>query len=50
MHFGPICKNDKEVRIMKKVNARFEDQLDIRSLVRVRTNLALILSLVLTEE
>ena len=38
------------MRLMEKVKSRFEEQLDIRSFVRVRTNLALLLRLLLTDE
>ena len=38
------------MRLRKKAAARFEDNLDIRNLTAVHTNLALILDLLLTKE
>ena len=40
----------KKERLLKKVSSRFEDMLDIRSLVDIHTNLALLLPLLLTDE
>ena len=45
-----ISKNKKEMKLRKRTAARFEENLDIRSFVSVRTNLALLLSLLLTNE
>ena len=45
-----ICGPDRELRQMKKVNKHFEDQLDIRSFVRVRTNLKILLGLLYSDE
>ena len=42
--------NRKEMKLRKQTAARFEDHLDIRSCVSVQTNLALLLSLFLTNE
>ena len=49
-YFPLICGPDRELRLMRKVTKRFEEQLDIRSFVRVRTNLALLLRLLFTDE
>ena len=35
---------------MEKVNERFENQLDIRSLVKTRMNITLLLKLLLSEQ
>ena len=44
------CMKSKKVRLQEKVSSRFEDMLDIRSLVNLQTNLALLLPLLLTDE
>ncbi len=36
--------------MLKKVTERFDEQLDIRSLARVRTNLALLLRILFSDE
>ena len=41
-YFRSLCKQDKQIRLMERVAQRFEEQLDVRSFVRVRTNLALL--------
>ena len=45
-----ICKKKKEMKLREKTAARFEEHLDIRSFVSVHTNLALLLSLLLSNE
>ena len=45
-----ICNKGKTKRLIDKINDRFEEQLDVRSLVRVRTNLALLLRLMFTDQ
>ena len=37
------------MRLLKKVNSRLEDHLDIRSIAKVQANLALLLHLLLSE-
>ena len=49
-YFPVICGPDRELRLMKKVNKRYNNQLDIRSFVRVRTNLALLMRLLFSDE
>ena len=49
-YFPLICGPDRELRLMRKVTKRFEEQLDIRSFVRVRTNLALLVRLLFNDE
>ena len=45
-----ICGQDRQIRLWRKVTKRFEEQLDIRSLVKVRTNLALLLRVLFNDE
>ena len=49
-HFSCLCKKRKEIKLRKKAAARFEELLDIRSFVSVHTNLALLLSMLLSNE
>jgi len=49
-YFASLCGQDREMRLMKKVTERFEEQLDIRSFVRVRTNLALLIRVLLSDQ
>ena len=49
-HFGFLCKKSKRQKLQEKALSRFEDQLDIRSFVKVYTNLALLLPLLFTRE
>ena len=49
-HSSWFCKVDRQTRLMNKVSKRFEKKLDIRSLVKVRTNLALLIRMLLSDE
>ena len=44
------CMKSKKMRLQEKVSSRFEDMLDIRCLVSLHTNLALLLPLLLTDQ
>ena len=49
-HCGLLCGKNREMRLREKVANRFDDSLDIRSFVSVRTNLAILMSLLLKKE
>ena len=49
-HTGLLCGKNREVRLRKKVLSRFDESLDIRSFVSVRTNLAIMMNLLLKKE
>ena len=49
-HFSLFCKKSREARLREKVVDRFDESLDIRSFVSVRTNLAILMSLLLKKE
>ena len=49
-YFSFICGTDRSQNLMRKINKRFHEQLDVRSFVRVRTNLALLLRLLFTDQ
>ena len=44
-----ICRANRSTRLLEQIEKRYEDSLDIRSLVKTRTNIALILKLLLSE-
>ena len=45
-----FCKKDRETKLRRKAVVRFENQLDIRSFINVRTNLALLFEFLLTKK
>ena len=45
-----LCGKNREMRLRDKVVSRFDESLDIRSFVSVRTNLAILMSLLLKKE
>ena len=49
-HFNLFCRKNREMRLREKIVQRFEDTLDIRSFVSVRTNLAILMSILLRKE
>ena len=44
------CRKDRKSRLKRKIEARFENLLDIRSFTNVYTNLAILLRVLLTKE
>ena len=48
--FSSCRKKSKKERLREKITERFEEKLDIRGFVNMHTNLALILSLMLTKD
>ena len=49
-HLSMFCKKNREKRLREKIVQRFDDTLDIRSFVSVRTNLAILMSMLLGKE
>ena len=49
-HSSLLCGKNREMRLRERVAKRFDDSLDIRSFVSVRTNLAILMSLLLKKE
>ena len=49
-HFKRICGKNRQVKLRKKAADRLTKHLDIRSFASVETNVALLLSLLLTDK
>ena len=48
--FKSICKEKRVMRLQKKAIEHFENQLDIRSIVKTRIDLSILLNLLLSKE
>ena len=47
---GCLCKRERGMRLQEKAIEHFENQLDIRSIVKTRIDLSILLSLLLSKE